>query len=69
MDERKIERMVRELLVEIGEDPERGLLKTPHRIAGASWVLGMMSRAPHAKRQALDLLLKDDRVVVLRVVR
>jgi len=36
MDEPKIERMVRELLVEIGENPEReGLLKTPHRIAAA----------------------------------
>jgi GTP cyclohydrolase I len=36
MDERKIERMVRELLLEIGEDPDReGLVKTPHRFAEA----------------------------------
>jgi len=32
----KIERLVRELLIEIGEDPEReGLVKTPHRVAAA----------------------------------
>ena len=31
-----IERLIRELLVEIGEDPQReGLLKTPHRVAKA----------------------------------
>lgn len=34
MDQSKIERMMKELLVELGENPEReGLLKTPHRIA------------------------------------
>jgi GTP cyclohydrolase I len=34
MDTRKIEYMVKEILVEIGEDPEReGLRKTPERIA------------------------------------
>ena len=33
---KKIEGLVRELLIELGEDPEReGLLKTPHRVAGA----------------------------------
>ncbi|MFN2186611.1 MAG: GTP cyclohydrolase I FolE [Anaerolineae bacterium] len=32
----KIERLVRELLIEIGEDPDReGLIRTPKRIAGA----------------------------------
>lgn len=32
----KIERLVRELLIEIGEDPEReGLIRTPHRVAAA----------------------------------
>ncbi len=36
MDHQKIERMVKELLVEIGEDPEReGLRRTPERIARA----------------------------------
>lgn len=32
----RIETLIRELLIEIGEDPEReGLLKTPHRVAKA----------------------------------
>ena len=36
MDHSKVERLVRELLVEIGEDPEReGLVKTPLRVAKA----------------------------------
>ncbi len=36
MDQQKIERMLSELLVEIGENPDReGLRKTPHRIASA----------------------------------
>jgi len=37
MDMKKIARLTRELLIEIGEDPEReGLLKTPERVA-ESW--------------------------------
>jgi GTP cyclohydrolase I len=36
MDHKKVERLVRELLVEIGEDPNReGLVKTPTRIVAA----------------------------------
>ena len=36
MDDQKIERLVKELLVEIGEDRDReGLRKTPRRIASA----------------------------------
>jgi GTP cyclohydrolase I len=41
----KIEKLVRELLIEIGEDPEReGLLKTPHRVAAALEFLTSGSR-------------------------
>ena len=36
MDREKVERLVRELLMEIGEDPDReGLIKTPTRVAQA----------------------------------
>jgi len=36
MDHDKVERLVRELLIEMGENPEReGLLETPHRVAAA----------------------------------
>ena len=36
MDHRKVEGLIRELLIEIGEDPDReGLVQTPHRMAKA----------------------------------
>ena len=36
MDEERIKKLVRELLIEVGEDPTReGLTKTPERIANA----------------------------------
>jgi len=36
MDKDKVSRLIRELLIEIGEDPEReGLVKTPERVAEA----------------------------------
>ena len=36
VDTAKIEALMRQLLVELGEDPEReGLVKTPHRVAAA----------------------------------
>jgi GTP cyclohydrolase I len=36
MNEKRVEELVRELLIEIGEDPERkGLLRTPSRVAAA----------------------------------
>jgi GTP cyclohydrolase I len=42
---RKIESLVRELLIEIGEDPDReGLIKTPHRVAAALEFLTSGSR-------------------------
>ena len=38
MDEERIKKLVRELLIEIGEDPTReGLTKTPERIATVSY--------------------------------
>src|SRR5260221_14653731 len=41
----KIEKLVRELLIQIGEDPEReGLLRTPHRVAAALEFLTSGSR-------------------------
>ncbi|MEO8159479.1 MAG: GTP cyclohydrolase I, partial [Betaproteobacteria bacterium] len=36
LNTQKIEKLVRELLIEIGEDPQReGLVRTPHRVAAA----------------------------------
>jgi GTP cyclohydrolase IA len=47
---KKIEGLVRELLIEIGEDPEReGLLKTPHRVAAALEFLTSGSRTDPVK--------------------
>jgi GTP cyclohydrolase I len=46
----KIETLVRELLIEIGEDPEReGLVKTPHRVAAALAFLTSGARSDPAK--------------------
>src|SRR5438445_11216410 len=46
----KIEGLVRELLAEIGEDPQReGLVKTPQRVAAALAFLTSGSRADAAK--------------------
>ncbi len=50
----KIEKLIHELLLEIGEDPEReGLLKTPHRVAKAWEFLAK------GYDQDLDSLLND----------
>ena len=45
LNTKKIEKLVRELLIEIGEDPEReGLFKTPQRVAAALEFLTSGSR-------------------------
>jgi GTP cyclohydrolase I len=50
----KIEKLVRELLVELGEDPDReGLLKTPQRVAKA------LSFLTHGNRVALDEVINQ----------
>jgi len=47
---KKIEKLVRQLLIELGEDPEReGLLKTPHRVAAALEFLTSGSRTDPVK--------------------
>src|SRR5437588_10804151 len=50
MNEHKVESLVRELLAEIGEDPQReGLVKTPQRVAAALAFLTSGSRADATK--------------------
>jgi GTP cyclohydrolase IA len=50
----RIEALVRELLLELGEDPEReGLLKTPHRVARA------LSFLTHGARMDLDEVINN----------
>jgi GTP cyclohydrolase I len=50
----KIEKLVRELLVELGEDPDReGLLKTPSRVAKA------LSFLTHGYRDNLDTVINQ----------
>ena len=42
MDEEKVKKLIRELIIEIGEDPTReGLARTPERIVG---VYSMLSQ-------------------------
>jgi GTP cyclohydrolase I len=50
----KIERLVRELLIELGEDPQReGLLKTPSRVAQA------LAFLTHGNRMDLSTVIND----------
>ena len=47
MDEERIKKLVRELLIELGEDPTReGLAKTPERMAAAYSCLLYTSPSP-----------------------
>ena len=58
VDQRRIERAVREILLAIGEDPDRdGLLKTPQRVARAYVELtsGMREDAREVLSTAFDL--------------
>ena len=46
MDKKKVEGLIRQLLIELGEDPDReGLLRTPKRVAESFGFLSEMSNA------------------------
>ena len=51
MNMKKVQELVRQLLIEIGEDPEReGLLKTPERVARSMSALVGPSLSPNRSR-------------------
>ena len=58
MGAERIESLVRELLIEIGEDPGReGLVKTPQRVAAALKFLTSGSRTDAAKLITPDTIV------------
>ena len=61
VDTARIEALVRQIIVEIGEDPQReGLVKTPHRVAAAYEFLTSGYRTD-AQRLINDWALERDR--------
>jgi GTP cyclohydrolase I len=67
VDIARIERAVREILIAVGEDPDReGLLKTPNRVARA--YAELMAGLPVDPRQHLKTVFREryDEVVLLR---
>ena len=68
MDLKKVEGLIRELLVEIGEDPDReGLLKTPYRVAKAYEYLTSGYRGdPKALMNAAIFTQETNNMVIAR---
>jgi len=68
MDSEKVERLVRELLVEIGEDPDReGLQRTPTRVAAALEFLTAGYRVDEQKLINQALFAQEvDNMIILR---
>ncbi len=67
VDEHRIADAVREILLAVGEDPDReGLLKTPHRVARAYGELFAGLREDPRKHLATVFTADYDEVVVLR---
>ncbi|MHB0878066.1 MAG: GTP cyclohydrolase I FolE [Anaerolineae bacterium] len=68
MDREKVERLVRELLAEIGEDPDReGLQRTPARVAGALEFLTAGYRADQDELvHGAFFTQKSDSMIILR---
>lgn len=66
MDKERIEKAVREILIAIGEDPDRdGLVETPHRVANMyAEVFGGMEKNPEEFLKIFEENENDEMVVV-----